>query len=84
MPQEHRLAWGINHFARKPVAVVNHPNSKDTVPDIQSEPHLLQLGSLAAHLLIDSQGEETITSLPASPPQEVVESKELASWPSPN
>ncbi|KAF4804376.1 hypothetical protein TURU_008479 [Turdus rufiventris] len=36
-------AWGIDHVSGKPVPVFDHPLGKETLPNVQSKPPLVQL-----------------------------------------
>jgi len=42
-PLKHRQDWGINHLSRKPVSVLDHALGKEMLPNVQSEPSLVQL-----------------------------------------
>lgn len=70
IPLEHWQASGINHPARKPVPVSDHPHNTDIFPNLQSEPPLLLLCAVPS-CSISSQGAEVGTSFSTFLPQEV-------------
>lgn len=43
MPPENWQMWGINHLNKKPVSVFDHTHSKETFPNMKSEPPLVHL-----------------------------------------
>lgn len=59
----------------------DHPHSKGIFPNIESKPPLAQLCAVSSCPIIGHQGEEISISISASPPQEVVERKQITSWP---
>ena len=66
IPLEHWQTWGINHPARKPVPVSDHPHNTDILPNVQSEPPLVLLCAIPS-CSISSQGAQVGTSFfPAS------------------
>lgn len=40
MSLQHWQSWGINHFSKEPVPVVDHHLSEEMIPNIQSKPPL--------------------------------------------
>lgn len=77
MSLEYWQAWGINHCARKPVPVFVHPQDKEFLPNVSSEPPLVQLCAVHMHSIVGYQGGETVTSFFISPLQGA-ESSEVA------
>jgi len=55
--------------------------SKETLPNVQSEPPLSQLETIPTHHVTGSQGEGISTSLSTSSPLEAVKSNEVAPQP---
>ena len=43
MRLKHWQAWGIDHLSRKPDPMFDHPLGKEMLPNVQSEPPLVQL-----------------------------------------
>lgn len=75
MSLEYWQAWGINHHARKPVPVFVYPQDKYFLPNVLSEPLLVQLCAVPMRSIIGYQGGETVTSLFISPLQEAARSE---------
>ena len=74
---KHQTAWGIDHLSRKPVPAFVHPLGKEKLPNVKSEPPLMQVWTLPMHPITGYQGEEIITSLSTSPPQKAAEGNEV-------
>jgi len=55
----------------------DHPLDKEMLPNVQSEPPLVQLWTIPMHPVPESEAEELSTSLSPSPPLEAVESHEV-------
>ena len=79
MPLKQWQAWGIDHLSRKHVPVLDHRLGKEVLPNVQSEPPLVQLWAIPTLPVTGYQGEELSTSLSTSPPQEAAESNEITS-----
>ena len=79
MPLKHWQAWGIDHLSMKPVPEFDTPLGKEMLLNALSKPPLAQLWTIPTHPITGSQEEELSTSL--SPPQEAVESAEVAPQP---
>jgi len=69
--------WGIDHLSRKPVPVFDRPLGEEMLPNVTSEPPLMQVGTIPTCPITGSQGEDLSTSLSTSSPQEAAESTGL-------
>lgn len=67
-PLKHRQAQDIYHLFRKPVSVFDNSVGKEIIPNVQSEPSLMQFRTIPTHPTTGSQGEELSTALSPFPP----------------
>jgi len=78
---EHLQGWGLHHCPGQPGPTPDRSSSKEIVPNIQSEPPLMQLEAIASRPITGYLGEETNPRLTITSFQVAVESEKVPPQP---